>query len=462
MEFVYILIGMLVGGLVAYLIGLNQKKKVEGMLALKDQQLQQEQQRGTELKTNLNEAEQNEKELSERITGLMAEAASLRTSLANEQEKNASEAELRNKQFQQQLQTVQEKFANLATEVLEKTQEKLKNGNQESMENITAPLRENIDKLQEAITKTNTETAKNTASLSEQLKQMADRTDKIDQTATRLTNVMRGGNQQQGQWGERILTEILQMAGLKEGIDYDVQVVLKDESGKASVNSDTDSQMKPDVILHYPNNEDVVVDSKMSIAAYYQYVNTDDERLKKQYADELVKSIKNHIKGLAKKDYSAYITPPRQTIDFVIMFVPNDGALQLALQTDKTLWNTAFEQRIFITGQQNLMAVLKMIQMAWRQYQQTQNHQKVYALAEELLKRVGDFYAKFQKMDEQINALRKSYDEVSNKAYTGRQSIAQKANQLKELGVKETTKAPIPEVIENYLANEQIDESTTD
>lgn len=449
MEIVYILIGVLVGGIVVYLIVLNQKKGVEGRLALSDQQLQQTVERSAELQQRLADSEQRLSELSELNTNLKAELSSLSTSLQNEKEKNSSEAALRQQQFQQQLQTVQEKFTNLAAEVLEKTQEKLKNGNQESMATLTAPLHENIGKLQEAIDKTNRQTAQSTASLAEQLKQMADRTDKIDQTATRLTNVMRGGNQEQGSWGERILTDILQMAGLTEGVDYDVQVILRDENGKPLVNADTGSQMKPDVVLHYPNNEDVIVDSKMSISAYYQYVNTDDALQKKQAADLLVKNVKAHVTGLAKKNYSDYVLPPRKTIDFVIMFLPNDGALQLALQTDKNLWSWAFEQSVFITGQQNLMGILRMIQMAWRQHQQTINQQKVFLLADELMKRVGEFYERFQKMGGQIDALQKAYDEVGKKATRGRQSILQKANQLKALGAKEDSKHPLPEMMDD-------------
>lgn len=394
--------------------------------------------------------------LMRKIVALRSKSDILSVQVKNEREKAALMEQQREERFQEQLRTVQEQFVNLAGTVLEKTQQRLKSENVESISVITAPLKEHLGKLQDAIDKTNTSTAQSTASLSQQLKSMAEQTQKIDDTATRLTNVMRGGNQAQGLWGERMLTDILQMAGLRETIDYDVQQILRDESGQPLHNVDTGQQMKPDVIVHYPNNEDVIIDSKMSIDAYYKYVNTTQEDLRKRYADELVKSIRSNVNILAKKNYNDYVAPPRQTIDFVIMFVPNDGALQLALQTDKYLWAEAFDKRVFITGQQNLMAILKMIQMAWRQYQQTQNQKKVYELAEELLKRVGDFYAKFQKMDDQINALRRSYDDVANKAYTGRQSITQKALQLKDLGVKENAKYPLPD------ANLSIDELTAD
>ena len=126
------------------------------------------------------------------------------------------------------------------------------------------------------------------------------------------------------------------------------------------------------------------------------------------------------------------------------MFVPNEGALQLALDTDPKIWSEAFDKQVFITSQQNLMAILRMIQIAWRQYAQTENQKKVFALAEELLKRVGEFIKRFDKIGKDIDMLHKDYGEAYNKAYTGRQSIVQKANELKELGVKESANQPIP------------------
>ena len=313
------------------------------------------------------------------------------------------------------------------------------------MRTLTTPLNDNLNKLHEAISKTNQETAKSTASLSEQLRAMAEQTEKMDVTATRLTNVMRGGNKIQGNWGELILTEILEQNGFKEGVNYDVQQTLTDAQGNVLLNDESGRRMIPDVILHYPKNEDVIVDSKMSIESYYEYVNCENDALKKKYADDLVKSVRTQFTNLAKKDYSSYVKPPRHAIDFVIMFVPHEGALQLAMATDKKLWNDAFERKVFITSQQNLMAILKMIEIAWRQYTQTENQQKVYGLAEELLKRVGEFIKRFDKVKKDIDSLSKNYDEAYNKAYTGRQSIVQKANELKVLGVKETGTYPIPE-----------------
>ena len=425
MIIVYILVGILVGGLASYIFfngKLNESKLAVGTLH-------------TQLEA---ERAQHQKE-----TESLKDRFEHETELRNQQSSN--EQQLRQKQFDQQLETIQEQFQNLASKILDQTTQKLKSENVESMSHITQPLKQNIEQLQQAIDKTNHETARSTASLSEQLKSMAEQTAKIDASATRLTNVMRGANKVQGNWGELTLMNLLDSQGLRLGVDYDVQQTLSDDRGNVLTNEESGKRMIPDVILHYPNNEDIIIDSKMTIDAYANYMNAEDEIVKKKYADDVVKSIRTQFTSLSKKDYTSYIKAPRRAIDFVIMYVPYEGALQLALLTDPKLWHDAFEKKVFITSQQNLMAILKIIQIAWRQYAQTENQKRVYDLADEMLRRVGDFIKRFDKVGKDIETLHKDYDEAYKKAYTGRQSIVQKANDLKVLGAKESANAPIPE-----------------
>ena len=425
MIVVYILVGILVGGLASYIFfngKLNESKLAVGTLH-------------TQLEA---ERAQHQKEIES-----LKDRFEHETELRNQQSSN--EQQLRQKQFDQQLETIQEQFHNLASKILDQTTQKLKSENVESMSHITQPLKQNIEQLQQAIDKTNHETARSTASLSEQLKSMAEQTAKIDASATRLTNVMRGANKVQGNWGELTLMNLLDSQGLRLGVDYDVQQTLSDDRGNVLTNEESGKRMIPDVILHYPNNEDIIIDSKMTIDAYTNYMNAEDEIVKKKYADDVVKSIRTQFTSLSKKDYTSYIKAPRRAIDFVIMYVPYEGALQLALLTDPKLWHDAFEKKVFITSQQNLMAILKIIQIAWRQYAQTENQKRVYDLADEMLRRVGDFIKRFDKVGKDIETLHKDYDEAYKKAYTGRQSIVQKANDLKVLGAKESANAPIPE-----------------
>lgn len=458
MEFVFLFIGLLVGAAGACLFMMSRSKNLEAGLLLANNAVEQHRGQADQLRIELDSARASAASLSEQLTRVQLDLERTATELRAERDHNSKEAQLRREQFEQQLKTVQEQFANLATTVLNQTSDRLRTGNAETMENITQPLKENLKQLQQAITNTNTETARSTASLSEQLKAMSDNTMKIDRTATMLTNVIRGGNKAQGNWGERMLTEILDVQGYRCGEDYDVQQTITDDKGNVIVNDESGRRMIPDVILHYPGNEDVVIDSKMSIDAYYKYVNTDDEALRQKYADELVRSVRTQAVNLAKKDYSRYIKQPRRAIDFVIMFVPNEGALQLALAREPKLWREAFERHVFITGQQNLMAILKIIQIAWRQYAQTESQKKVFDMAEEMIKRVGEFVKRFDKMKKDIETLHKDYDDTYNKVYTGRQSIVQKANELVALGVKESANHPIPQaetdLLEKFEDNE--------
>lgn len=407
MAILYILVGLLIGSACGYLFSAKkrQEEKLNDQILIKELQTRNEEQ----------------------------------------QKQHQQEVELRERRFQEQLRTSNEQFQNLATRIMEQTTSKLKEQNSESIGHITQPLKENLERLQDAISKTNTATTQNTSSLVKQLELMAQKTDKIDQSATRLANVMRGANKVQGNWGELTLQNLLDSQGLQLGRDYDMQQTITDEKGNAILNDDSGKRMIPDAILHYPNGEDVVIDSKMTIDSYLSYVNAETDDMKKKYADDVVKSIRTQFNSLARKDYSAYIKSPRRAIDFVIMYVPYEGALQLALARDPKLWNEAFEKQVFITSQQNLMAILKIIQIAWRQFNQTENQKHVYDLAEELLKRVGDFVKRFDKVGKDIESLHKSYDDAYKKAYTGRQSIVQKANELKQLGVKENATLQIPQ-----------------
>lgn len=447
MEIVYLIIGVVVGGVVAYLLTNQKKKGVESTLMLTAQRLDQEEKKNEGLVQAAEKAEEKFRSLADELTQARIDVASLQTQVEAEREHNSKTEQMRREQFQEQLRTVQEQFQNLATRVLNQTSDQLKNQNTESMQTLTAPLKQNLEQLQQAIRNTNNETAKQTASLSEQLKAMGEQTSRISETATRLTNVMRGGNKIQGNWGEVTLKNLLESQGLKLGRDFDLQHTITDEQGNAVLNDESGAKMVPDAILHYPNDEDVVIDAKMSIDAYAKYVETEDETQRKALAKEVVRSVKEQFKRLSSKEYNRYVKPPRRSVDFVIMYIPYEGALQLALATEPGLWNEAFSKKIFITGQQNLMAILTMIHAAWRQFMQNENEKQVFIMAEELLKRVGAFIKEFDQLKEHLRRATTDCEQLEQK-YDGRMGIVQKANQLKKLGVKENVKYPIPSLEE--------------
>ena len=358
-------------------------------------------------------------------------------------EQNAAETRLRQEQFQEQLNVVREQFHNLAANVLSKTSDRLKDENREAMEHITKPIGDSFAELQKAIVESDREAAKTAASLTERLRQVGEQAERMDRTATRLTNALRGDSKQAGDWGELVLQELLDSQGFKRGFDYDIQDTITDQDGFSVRNEDTGRSMRPDVVLHYPGHQDVVIDAKVSIKAYYDYVNEPSENVRQQMLDRHVQSLRSHVKELAAKDYSRYIQPPRTAIDFVIMYVPNEAALQVALARDPKLWAEAFDKKVFISSTQNLFAILRMIQIAWRQHNQTENQKKIVGLAEQLVSRIGLFAERTAKIGRDIDTLTTDFADMQ-KSVDGTRGILQKANEMKQLGIKEDVKHPLP------------------
>ncbi len=448
MEIVlYIIIGIVVGTVGGYLVANRRltdlRVKAEGL--------------STSLRHTSAELDAS-RELSGRIQAenshLMAENSRLHAdsqSYQNEislmKEQSAKEVQLRQEQFQEQLRVVREQFQNLATRVLSQTSDQLRLQNREAMEQVTKPINDSFAELQKTILDSDREQAKTAASLSEHLRQVQEQALKMDKTASRLTNALRGDSKQAGDWGELVLQDLLDSQGFKRGFDYDVQDTITSEDGYVVRNEDTGRRMRPDVVLHYPGQQDVVIDAKVSIKAYYDYVNEPNEMVKKQFLDRHVQSLVSHVKELAAKDYSRYVQPPRTAIDFVIMYVPNEAALQVALARDPKLWNDAFEKKVFISSTQNLFAILRMIQIAWRQHNQTENQKKIVGLAEQLVSRIGLFIERSQKVSRDFDALRSDYDDMQ-KSLDGTRGLIQKANELKRLGIKEDVKHSIPQIEE--------------
>ena len=378
-----------------------------------------------------------------RYTALQVQAEVTANALQLQKEQHAAETRLRQEQFQEQLNVVREQFQNLAVRVLDKTSDQLKTENREAMEHITKPIGDSFAELQKAIQESDREAAKTAASLTERLRQVGEQAEKMDRSATRLTNALRGDSKQAGDWGELVLQELLDSQGFKRGFDYDVQDTITDQDGFIVRNEDTGRSMRPDVVLHYPGNQDVVIDAKVSIKAYYDYVNEPVEAVRQQMLDRHVQSLRSHVKELAVKDYSRYIQQPRTAIDFVIMYVPNEAALQVALARDPKLWTEAFDKKVFISSTQNLFAILRMIQIAWRQHSQTENQKKIVGLAEQLVSRIGLFAERTQKLSRDIDMLTTDFTDMQ-KSVDGTRGILQKANEMKKLGIKEDVKHPLP------------------
>ena len=359
------------------------------------------------------------------------------------------------------MKTTKEQLRDMGVLLAEAQARHLNKENQESMDHITQPLKDAISEMRKAINDNTKDHTAQTASLKEQLRLMMETGREISEKAEGLANVLRRDNKISGNMGEIILGDLLSSQGLTEGIHYEVQARLRDEQGRPLKHDDTGREMQPDVILHYPQGQDVVIDSKVSLVAYQRYVNAETPEEKERALQEHIRSVRSHVTELARKDYSKYIKAPREAVDFVIMFVPFESSLQLALVNDPSLWREAFERKVFITGEQNLMGILHMIHLAWVQNQQAENQEKVFGVAEQLLDRLGDFIQRYTKLGEHLELVRKDFDSAGNKLYVGRQSVVQKGRELIDLGGKENPNRRIPKAelsLEDNAKNHDLSE----
>ena len=433
----YIIIGIAVGAAVLYFLMDRRMDvlRIEG--GKKDIELSMKTEQLSAATSRVNHLEAENRQLHARAESLGRELELVRQQIDEIREEKQEEQQKRDAQFM-----------NMAQQVLERSASKLKESNTETMTGITQPLKDAITNMQKAISENQKESAAHSASFREQMLQMMQQTQQLGERAESLTNVLRRDNKVSGNMGEIILGDLLASQGLTEGTHYEVQARLRDEMGRPLKHDETGKEMQPDVILHYPQGQDAIIDSKVSLVAYEKYVNAESPEEKERYLQEHIKSVRSHVNELARKDYSKYIKNGRETVDFVIMFVPFESSLQLALANDPTLWREAFEKKVFVTGEQNLLGILHMIHIAWVQNQQAENQEKVFGLAEQLLDRLGDFVQRYNDLGTKIEAVQKAYDNTNNKLITGRQSVVQKGRELIDLGAKENAnrKIPMPEV----------------
>lgn len=363
--------------------------------------------------------------------------------LTGEQRRKDDEA--RDRHYDEQLRVTREQLKNATDELLHLRAEELNRSNSSQMNAIIEPLKEKIKEMQEAMENTREMNTRNTASLHQAIEDVIKRTASIGDEAGKLAKALRHENKIQGNWGETILNELLESQGLKQGIHYEVQSTIKDKNGKPVLNETTDKRMIPDVILNYNKGKSLIIDSKVSLAAFLDYTAAETEEERREALDRHIKSIRSHVKELANKNYKRYILPPRESLNFMIMFVPNESALQLAIINDPSLWREALSAGVFIAGEYNLVATLRIVELAWIQEVQAEQQRKVSELATQLIERVGEFYSHFRLIRERMEAVDKAYSEAEKKLMTGRQNLIAPAQKLKEMGYKEKDRYPLPE-----------------
>ena len=335
----------------------------------------------------------------------------------------------------EELETVRKEFnlefENIAARILEEKSQKFIQINKDNIDMILKPLGENLEGFRKKVEEVYDKESKERFSLGKEVERLVLLNRKISEEANNLTKALQGNSKIQGDWGQMILENILERSGLVKDREYFIQEYLKDDKGNYLKNEEG-NKMQPDVIIAYPDNRKVIVDSKVSLTAYTRYVASEDVERQKSELSEHIRSIRRHVDDLSKKSYQDFAT----CLDFVMMFVPNEPAYLLAMQYDHELWHYAYGKRILLISPTNLIASLKLIADLWKREYQNQN-------AQQIAERGAILYDKFAGFVENLNAVglnldkaQKSYNEAYNQLKDGKGNLISQAEKLKELGIK--------------------------
>ncbi|HAF94779.1 MAG: hypothetical protein A2X34_02425 [Elusimicrobia bacterium GWC2_51_8] len=382
--------------------------------------------------------------LRERSSQLGGETAKLETELKSEraraQQLNADYAKTRREldllsgELDKQKQEMLAHFKNIANEILEDKSRRFTDINKEKIDEILVPLKERLTNFEGEVRKLNVDGASRIADLKSELSNLKTLNQQITEDAENLTKALKGESKVQGNWGEILLDKILERSGLVEGEHYKRQEkhTREEEGGK--------KRYFPDVVVYLPEGRQVVVDSKVSLAAYVEYSSAKDEEAVAKALKAHYLSIKNHIDELSRKDYSSL--PGLKSPDQVLMYVPVEPAFYLAMKSDAGLWEYALEKKVILVTNSTLLATLRLIESIWRQDKQGRNAVEIAKKAGELYDKVVAFVEVMNEIGSRLGQLNRSYDDAMKKMKDGRDNMLTKAAKIRELGAKASKELP--------------------
>ena len=378
---------------------------------------------------------------------LQNETDQLRRQLSEQEKRHTSQIdELRQQQkeqLEQQSALIREQINNASEQILKKRAEELQRTNTEQLSTILTPLHERLQQMREAVEKSERGQSLAMERLDAVIKENLRQVHEVGERADKLAEALTSENKTQGDFGELRLRTLLINMGLEEGVQFEEQATMRDERGKTIYEEENGRRMMPDVILHFPDDRDVIIDSKMSLKAFEEYFNAESEEDKARALTRHIASVRSHVKELAHKNYSSFIRKGRQKLDFVLMYVYSESALQLALANDVTLWKEAYDQGVVISGSQNLYMILRVLEMTWRQVRQAENQEEIMKVADEVVNRVQMFYERFLDVEDQLEKTRKAFDSLKTNTSPSGKSIITAASKLLDYGAKENPKRKV-------------------
>jgi DNA recombination protein RmuC len=344
------------------------------------------------------------------------------------------------------LDLIKAEFRTLSERIFTEKSEAMQKNNSQQITALLTPLREKMSEFRNSVENAREKGVEQSAKLTEQISKMMEETRRIGSEANALASALKGEQKTQGNWGEMILEDLLTRSGLQRDVHYEIQPTIRDDGGK-TLRTEENKMLRPDVILHYPDGKDIIIDSKVSLTAYAVYMNSSEDPDSSDALQRHEKSLRAHVEELVRKNYAGHLKKNgRETVDFVIMFIPNEGSFLLGMKNSPSLWQEAFERKVIIVSPLHLATLLHLIHIAWTRSDQNRNQEEILTLANQMLDRIYAFYADFDEIGLRIDKLHDAYGSALKrlKHNPGGRSIISSGEQLRRLGVKLSKKQNIP------------------
>lgn len=375
----------------------------------------------------------------------------LRSELSSKNENLQTLLETQKEEVAKMQELAKSEFQNLANKILDEKSEKFTALNQNNLKTILEPFQEKIAELRNKVGETYDKESKERFSLGEKVKELALLNQQISEDAKKLTRALKGESKTQGNWGEMILESILEKSGLVKGREYFLEHELRDEDNKALFSEFSGKKMRPDAVVKYPDERNVIIDSKVSLTAFTDLVDETDAEIYEVKLHQHLNSIKNHIKQLSDKAYDDY----DKSLDFVMMFIPSESAYIAAMQADPNLWNFAYDKRILLLNPSNLITSLKLVSDLWKREYQNKNAMEIAERGAKLYDKFVGFVENMEKLGKNIDQAKNTYNDAFKQLSTGNDNLITQTVKLKSLGIKNKKNLPqsLEESSENILGS---------